>query len=137
MTGHAGGPPGASPPPPAGPGGYWQQFDGSQRGGGPGPYRGFTPGVVGPRVHQLAIMSLVSSLVGFVSWAFCPAFPLGFGTAAIVLAVLSMRRIKKEPDQWTGRGLAVGGLVVGIVCLVLFLAFAFFMGFAAVMDTTY
>ena len=134
MTGQAGGPPGASPPPPSGPGGYWQQFDGSQRGG----YQPFSPhpAAPGPRIHQMAIMALVSSIVGFVSWAFCPVFPLGFGTAGLVLGLLAMRRIKREPDKWTGKGLALGGVAIGIVSLLIFFAVAFFMGFATVLDST-
>jgi hypothetical protein len=54
------------------------------------------------------------------------------GPVGIVLAVLSMRKIDAQPYAFTGRGLAVAGLVVGIIATAyLVLQIALFAGGSA------
>ncbi len=112
---------------PTGPGGYWQQFDGSQRPPGGYPYHP-GQGPLGPRVDQMAILSLVLSLVGFVAAGWCPVLPLGFGAAGVVLGVLALRRIRRDPERLKGRGLAIGGAIAGGVAVALFVFLAIVMG---------
>jgi Domain of unknown function (DUF4190) len=94
-------PPGASYPPPSSyPGGY--------SGGYPQP----------SKTNQMAIWSLVASLIGIVC---------GIGSfVGIVLGIIALNQIKQTREG--GYGLAVAGIVVGVVSLIisiLWYAFAF------------
>ncbi|GAB3641108.1 DUF4190 domain-containing protein [Spirosoma arcticum] len=65
----------------------------------------------GPRTDPFAIVSLASGAV---------ALLIGVGglllvAAAIVFGGISLSRIKREPDRFKGRGLALGGLIAGVV----------------------
>lgn len=82
----------------------------------------------------MAVTALVLSIVGFLSAAWCPVLPLGFGVAAIVLGLLSLRRIRREPERLTGRGLAIGGAITGAVAVALFVFLAIVMGTAIALD---
>lgn len=94
-----------TPPPP--PGGYGGGYGGGQPYGQP-PYGSAQP--AGTSV--LAIISLVTGILGVLC---CNWFV--FGIAAAVLGFLG----KKEIDEGkkTGKGLAIAGLVLGIVSIVL------------------
>ncbi len=59
-----------------------------------------------PRINPLAIAAFVSGLV-------IPLWPLS-SIAAVVLATVSMRQMSRHPTE-RGRGLALAGLVLGIV----------------------
>jgi hypothetical protein len=47
-----------------------------------------------------------------VSLLCCAGLP---GPVGIVMAIMAMRRIDAQPQQLTGRGMAVAGLVIGII----------------------
>ena len=71
--------------------------------------------VEGPR-KGLAIAALVLGVIGFFT-----AGLIGVGAiVGIVLACLAMSKIKNDPWQYGGRGMAIAGLVLNIVCLVSF-----------------
>lgn len=75
----------------------------------PPPYGGY-PGAYGPpRTNQLAIWSLVASVLGFIC---C----IG-SVAGVVLGVMALNQIKQ--NQEGGRGLAIAGIVVGGVSLLI------------------
>ena len=61
----------------------------------------------------LAIASLVSGIAG---WTL---FPLVGSILAIVFGYAARREIRQRPDQLTGDGLAVAGLVLGWLAVVL------------------
>lgn len=56
-----------------------------------------------------AIASLVMGIVGF--------FVLGIilGTLAIIFGGIGLYRIHDEPNYYTGRGLAIAGIILGII----------------------
>ncbi|WP_282779875.1 DUF4190 domain-containing protein [Phaeodactylibacter xiamenensis] len=60
-------------------------------------------------IDGLAIAGFVTGLVGI--------FILGIilGTLGIVFSAIALSRIKKEPEVRTGKGLAIAGLVLGII----------------------
>lgn len=65
----------------------------------------------GPRTDPFAIVSLATGAVALVG---------GYGglllvAAAIVFGAISLTRIKREPDRFKGRGLALAGLIAGVV----------------------
>jgi hypothetical protein len=89
-------PPGMAPPPPAG--GYAM------------------PAPVRPKTSGLAVAALV---VGLVGWMFC-----GVGSVvAIALGAIALGTIAKSEGALTGRGMAVAGLVLGIIGVVATAAF--------------
>ncbi|HWJ86297.1 MAG TPA: DUF4190 domain-containing protein [Cellulomonas sp.] len=109
----------AYPPPPSQPtSGYAQQPYGTPAGYGPPAYAqaAYAPGAYGqrPPTDGLAIASLVTSGVGFVATGglLCP---VGLG-----LGIASLRRIKRTGAD--GRGLAIGGIVVGALGTLILLA---------------
>lgn len=71
----------------------------------------------------LAILSLVFAIIG--------GYPL-LSTAAIIGVAcghIALVKIKKHPDKYTGRGLAVAGLVLGYLGIVLGIAIGVMRGF--------
>jgi len=110
--GYGGGPPGGAPPggyggPP--PGGY-----GAPPGGGYGA-PGFPAG--GPKVHPLAIVSLVA---GILSIPLCCCFfgfvlPIG----AVACGFIALSQINKNPQAYSGAMLCYGGIACGGLGLVL------------------
>jgi len=71
-----------------------------------------------PRYDPLAIASLVCFIVSFRVWGLT-ALP------AFVLAILSLRRIKAEPERLKGRGMALAVLIIPSLLIgLLLLAFA-------------
>lgn len=62
----------------------------------------------------LAFIGLAGLFVPFVSFVCFGLVPL-LGLAAIITGVLAFLRIKNKPEQYTGKGLAIGGIVTGVL----------------------
>lgn len=107
------GPPGGHDAPPAGPGAYGQQPFGTAPGFGAGPRNGF-----GTAALVLGILSIVTcvTVVGGVL----------LGLLAVVFGVLGRGRAKK--GLASNGGLAVTGLILGVVGLVLSIVIAVAVG---------
>lgn len=107
----------ATPPPP--PASYGYQS---------GPYA--APGYYGPpakSTNGLAIASLICSLAGLLT---CLSAPVG-----IVLGHIALSQIKREGSN--GRGLAIGGLVIGYLLTLAIVGFVIFAIIGFNSDTTY
>ncbi|MBA2736504.1 MAG: DUF4190 domain-containing protein [Pyrinomonadaceae bacterium] len=65
--------------------------------------------------QTLPTVSLVLGILGFLLICCYGGFPLGL--AAIITGYLGMKNAHNSPMQYGGRGLAIGGLVLGIVSL--------------------
>lgn len=65
-------------------------------------------------LSPLAVTALISGLVSMLSFAH-PMF-LGAAVLAVIFGVLALRKIKRQPDLFTGEGLATAGVVLGLVC---------------------
>lgn len=62
----------------------------------------------------LAIFGLVLGIIGFFTFGI-----IGVGAiAGIVVSALALSRVKKDPWQYGGRGIAIAGLVLNVVALV-------------------
>ncbi len=96
------------PPPPGGgyvPGGYVP----------PAPM-GYTPGAMayaGVRTDGLAIGSLIVGIVGIVCFFICLGVVLG--PAAAIMGFISRQRIASSGGTLGGGGLAIAGLILGVV----------------------
>src|SRR6476660_3617179 len=61
----------------------------------------------------LAIFSLVLGILSFLTFGL-----LGVGAiTGIILAVVAMRRVKREPWKYGGRGMAIAGLTLSIISI--------------------
>ncbi len=113
--------PGAPPqysryPAPGQPAGYGQPY-------GPG-YGSF-----GPVTNQKAAWALGSGLASILLVCCFPLFGLG-GIAGIVLAIQARKEIAASGGRQTGDGLAIAGLVTGIVAVLVGAGFVLFFGLA-------
>lgn len=80
------------------------------------PYGPLPPGMPGPLFLQpsnapLAIASLICSIAGFVG------FPVLGWIAGVVLGHVALGQIASQPYRYTGRGLALAGLITGYIGL--------------------
>ena len=64
------------------------------------------------RTNGFAVASLVLGLVGFL---LCGVPSI----LAVIFGGIALSQIKKRPEEFTGRGLAIAGLILGIVMMVL------------------
>ncbi|HYT12269.1 MAG TPA: DUF4190 domain-containing protein [Candidatus Nitrosopolaris sp.] len=121
------------PPPPQPPGG------GYTPGGGyvpPAPM-GYMPGAVGyaqPRTDGLAIASLIVGIVGVVCFFLC----LGIvaGPTAAIMGFVSRQRITSSGGMLGGGGMALAGLILGIVGFVASVSWFFFIVLSGHTNTT-
>ncbi|HVP13553.1 MAG TPA: DUF4190 domain-containing protein [Phycisphaerae bacterium] len=65
-----------------------------------------------PPKQGLAIGALVCGIAG---WVACPLV----GIVGLVLGIVALARINREPARYSGKGMAVGGIVTGALAIVL------------------
>jgi len=65
-----------------------------------------------PKVEGLSLAGMIVGLVGLL------ILPLLFGTVGLVLSLIGLRRIKKNPDKYKGKGFAYAGIIIGCVNIV-------------------
>lgn len=65
--------------------------------------------------QTLPTVSLVLGILGFLLICCYGGLPLGL--AAIITGFLGMKNADKDPTRYGGRGMAIGGLVLGIVSI--------------------
>lgn len=66
------------------------------------------------------VMPTVSLVLGIVSVMFaCCYGGIPFGAAALILGFLGLKNINENPMQYGGRGLAIGGIVTGVIGLLI------------------
>ena len=63
------------------------------------------------KIESLSVVSMITGILGAVVW------PLSiiFGPVSILLASIGLRRIKKSPEKFKGKGFAITGLILGIL----------------------
>ncbi|GAB3783088.1 hypothetical protein GCM10028818_40290 [Spirosoma horti] len=76
----------------------------------------------GPRTDPFAIVAIATG--GLAILTGYGAFLLG--AAAIVFGALSLSRIRKEPARFKGKGLALGGMIAGLVSAAVILLYVLF-----------
>ena len=86
----------------------------------PVPFGGFTR----PAQQGMAVASLVFGIIS-VTFGWICGGPV-FGLLAVILGIVALSQIKKNPKQNTGKPLAVGGLITGGIALLINLAFIAF-----------
>jgi hypothetical protein len=99
----------------------------------PPPPIGYTPGpagYAGKRNDGLAIASLIVGILSVVCfWPFC--LGLLFGPAAGIMGFISRQRIASSGGTLGGGGMALAGLICGVVGFIISAGWALFYIFAA------
>ncbi len=73
------------------------------------------PTTLRPATHNLAILSLVLSILGI----FPPILPLVGPIAGLVTGMMARREILAHPEQYGGEGVARAGIILGWVGIAL------------------
>lgn len=85
-----------------------------------------------PRNNPMAVAGMIMGIIS-VTVAICCCYGLPFNVLAIIFSLVGLSQIKADPYNQRGRGMAIAGLVLGIVSLLLaavVLAFGLAMGSA-------
>jgi uncharacterized membrane protein len=85
----------------------------------------------------MAVASMVLGIIGLVIGWMCGGFPLSL--LAIILGHVAFSKISKQPQHFTGKGMAIAGFTMGYVGLVIGTIAAIIFGataatFAAIME---
>jgi hypothetical protein len=79
-----------------------------------------------PPSSGLAIAALICGIAGVVlNGLCCAALGIPLAIAAAVMGGIQMSKCNAQPDQYGGKGMAMGGLICGIVGLLIGLAMIF------------
>ena len=73
--------------------------------------------------QTLPIISLVLGILSLLTMCCYGGIPFGIG--AVVVGYIGMNNVKNNPSRYTGKGLAVGGMVLGAISFVLAILFIF------------
>lgn len=73
------------------------------------------PAVNHSQDQTLPIISLVLGVLGFVTFCCYGSFPLGI--AAVITGYIGMKNADQNPQKYGGKGMAIGGLILGAVGL--------------------
>ncbi len=74
------------------------------------------PAVTGSQDQTLPIISLVLGVLAFVTICCWGGVPLGIGAA--ITGYLGMKNADSNPQKYGGKGMAIGGLILGAVSIV-------------------
>jgi hypothetical protein len=66
-----------------------------------------------PKAHWAAITGMICGILGLI------VTPILFSTLGIVFGGIGISKIKKNPEKYKGKGMAVAGLVTGIIGVVI------------------
>jgi hypothetical protein len=85
-----------------------------------------------PTINALAIVSLVCGLISIPMAILC-CWGVPFNLIGLISGGVAISQINGNPEEQTGKGLAIGGIVASLASVVLAVSFlVFFTGLAAV-----
>jgi len=84
------------------------------------------------KTSGIAIGALVLGIVSFVGLSFCIGGLLG--PFASLMGVLGLREIQKDPDRLGGKGMAIAGIVLGVISSLAMIAMGALVAFAGYAD---
>ena len=79
-----------------------------------------------PTNNPLAITSLVCGIISLPMVICCYGLP--FNGIAVITGFIAISQIDKAPDTMTGKGMAIAGIVLGVVSIVLLVLQIIFFG---------
>lgn len=87
-------------------------------------------GPVGPVQNQKALAALILSLISIPFMFCCPCLGLGTGIASLTYGILGRKEIQASGASQTGDGMAMAGIVIGIITIVVSIVMTLFLGVA-------
>jgi hypothetical protein len=82
------------------------------------------------RTNGMATAGLImglASLIGIPFSLFCCCLGLPFNVLGIIFSLVGLSQIRNNPQLYTGRGLAIAGLLLSTLCLLFYVAWIIFM----------
>jgi len=79
---------------------------------------------VEPPAHPLAITGLILGILSFLGCCCCEGFP--FSIPGLIVSIIALVQIKKEPQRRSGKGLALAGLILSILGILMGLGLLIF-----------
>ena len=83
----------------------------------------------GGQSEGMAVASLVTGILS-IPGHFCCYLGWPLGAVSIILGILAILKINKEPGRWSGKGLAIGGIVASATGFLIFVLFIVLYGAA-------
>ncbi len=77
----------------------------------------WTAGPVAPRNNPMALTGMIMGIVSIPALCMCYGFP--FNILGIVFSLIGLAQIKRSPETFTGRGMAITGLALSIFSVAL------------------
>lgn len=74
-----------------------------------------TPANPGLMPEQRTELNVIS-IIGFALAVTCS----GFGIISLVLSIIGLVQINKEPQRYHGKGFAIAGIIISVVAMILF-----------------
>lgn len=65
----------------------------------------------------LGVIGLAMMIPTLIFW-FCGIFPFLLGIASLIVGFLGISRVKRDPSKYGGKGLAIGGLITGVLAII-------------------
>ena len=86
-------------------------------------------GNTGQQMNVLALISMITGIVGFPASCCCAFISIPLAIAAIATGAVALVQFRSEPARYTGKGMALAGLICGI-CVLLLTILVFALGLA-------
>ena len=69
-------------------------------------------------LNPLALIGFILSMVA-ITVGLCCCYGLPFNIGGIVCSAIGLVQIRNQPERYTGRGLAIAGIIIGVVSILL------------------
>ena len=107
----------------------WQNFGANSAWNQPGNLQSPNPNQVYPVAGNAAqdqTLPIISIVLGVLSLlTICCYGGIPFGLGALIVGYIGMSNVNKNPMKYTGKGIAIGGMILGGVTFVLAILFLF------------
>lgn len=71
--------------------------------------------------------SIASLICGLLIWI--PLLNMALGPLALILGIISINKIKNQPEKYTGQGMAIAGIILGSISTASLLLYFYYMLF--------
>jgi len=80
-----------------------------------------------PQMNPLALTGFILSMVS-ITLGLCCCYGFPFNVAGIVCSAIGLVQVRNQPERYTGRGLAIAGIIIGAVSILLAILLFIFVG---------